>query len=202
MSELQQTEYTDGLYKGPQMNSKNNIIAGPGKGEYWNHSPGLEKPVLREEGPFPVQGNIGGLVRHEGLHNFSKCTGLPDISGSPNCTGNNFIPDIYTSKDTCGSECTTSYPESFGDKSFGLIGEGSSKVKVTNSHGLHSYTNVRAAAEGQGPSDEYGCYEWSPRLTKTKGNSCTLNQYPAYQTVGNWANLPEANGITNYTYKE
>jgi len=192
--DLQETPYSNAVYTGPQLNSQNNIISGPGPGQYWNHSPGLEKPILREEGPFPIQGNIGSLLKQEGS-NYSNCSNGPPISGSPNCTGA-FVADMFTQRDACGDNCTLTYPQSFGGKSFGLVDN-----KVTNSHGLHAYKNVRAGTEGKGPSDVYGCYEWEPRLTKTTGNSCTLNQYPEYQQVGAWTDLPQAKSIVDYTYK-
>lgn len=180
------------------MNSRQNIISGPNRGEYWNHSPGLEKPVNREEGPLPIQGNIGSLMKQE-ANNFTECSsGLPETSGSPNCTAQSaFVQDLYTQRDTCGENCVLSYPESYGGKDFGLT-----KSKVTNSHGLHAYKNERAAVEGSGPSTEYGCYEWTPRLSKTDGNSCTLNQYPAYQQVGDWAKLKQNSNIVSYNYKQ
>ena len=77
------------------------------------------------------------------------------------------------------------------------------KDKLTNIHGLHAYQNVRAAVEGKGPSDEYGCYEWVPNLQKTSGNSCQLNYSPFEQlTVGNWTKLPQAQSIVGYNYTE
>lgn len=178
------------LYREPTMNVKTNIIAGPNSGDYWNHSPGLEKPLVREEGPFPVQGNIGFLLAAENCN-----SNLPLISGSPNCT-NTFRSDVYTTKNTCGEECNLKYPESFGDQNFGI-----EKNTITNSHSLHAYKNVRASTEGRGPSDVYGCYEWIPRLTPTKDNSCELNQYKAFQTVGDWQKLPENSKIVGYNFK-
>lgn len=194
---LPHTPYMDALGQAPQMNVKNNIIAGPNAGQYWNHSPGLERPTIREEGPFPVQGNIGNLMVQES-NNYSSCGGGPPVAGSPNCTSlGTFRPDMYTSRDSCGDNCVLSYPESFGGKSFGLK-EGN---KVTNSHALHAYKNERASMEGSGPSQDYGCYEWTPRLTKTQGNSCTLDQYPAYQTVGAWNQLSQNASVVDYSFK-
>ncbi len=197
---LPQTPYMNALYQGPQMNTKHNIIAGPQPGEYWNHSPGLERPIIREEGPFPVQGNVGSLVASEGRGNFNECGhGLPNISGSPNCTSPSaFKSDMYTRADTCGAECTLSYPEAFGGKSFGMSGGD----VITNAHALHAYKNERAATEGRGPSQTYGCYEWVPKLGKTNGNSCMLDQYPEFQQVGDWQKLSENKGIVNYTFKQ
>lgn len=195
---LPQSMFMNALSSGPQMNSLSNIVSGPNSGDYWNHSSGLEKPDRREEGPFPIQGNIGSLLKQEANQNYAFCsTSIPFIGGSPNCTAaSSFKSDIYTSSDTCGSNCELKYPESFGGKNFGLVED----ALTTNSHGLHAYKNVRASAEGSGPSDVYGCYEWTPRLTQ-KGNSCVLDQYPAYQQVGDWTKLAQ-NTMGNYTYKQ
>lgn len=186
------------LNQEPTMNLKQNIISGPRAGEYWNHSPGLQRPLIREEGPFPVQGNIGSLIAQEASGNFNSCgNGLPSVSGSPNCTSMSaFRPDMYTTKDTCGAECVLSYPEAFGGKSFGM-----DKGVITNSHALHAYTNERASTEGRGPSQVYGCYEWIPNLGKTQGNSCIMDPPSAYQQVGDWQKLPEAASIVNYSFK-
>jgi len=194
---LPQTPYMNALYTGPQMNLKANIISGPQPGQYWNHSPGLQRPLIREEGPFPVQGNIGGLIAQEARGNFASCGGAPNVSGSPNCTAaSTFKPDIYTTVDTCGKNCVLNYPESFGGKDFGLRGG-----EVTNSHALHAYQNVRASTEGRGPSQQYGCYEWVPKLGQTQGDSCKLDQYPAFQQVGDWTKLKDFKNVTAYTFE-
>jgi hypothetical protein len=51
---LPNTPFMNALGQGPVMNVSNNITAGPHPKQYWNHSPGSEKPMIREEGPFPV----------------------------------------------------------------------------------------------------------------------------------------------------
>ena len=92
-------------------NLRQNIIAGPNPQQYWNHSPGIRAPMEREEGPFPVEGNIGELIRQEANNQYKNCTAPNSIGGSPNCT-DSFIPDYYTSTDTCGGECVLKSPES------------------------------------------------------------------------------------------
>ena len=172
----------------PQMdNTKHNIIAGPKSHQYWWHSPGIKQPMEREEQGFPIQGNIGSLVKQEALDNWSKCLqpNNESISGSPNCT-NTFDPDFYTTRDTCGAACVMKAPESFGDKDFGLL----PGAKETNIHGLHAYENIRAGSAGQGPSNAYGCFEWIPGQGQY-GNKCILDYPAAYQTVGDWSKLPE-----------
>lgn len=195
---LPQTLIMNSLSNSPKLNTQQNIISGPNSGDYWNHSPGLQKPILREEGPFPMQGNIGSLINNE-TNNFSSCSMMgPHISGSPNCTVNStFRPDIYTTHNTCGDNCVLKNPEAYGGKDFGMVGD-----KITNSHALHAYQNIRASTEGTGSSINYGCYEWIPKLDNTKGNSCILNQYNEFQTVGDWQNLPQSSNIINYTYKQ
>lgn len=174
-------------------NKKTNIIAGPNtepwkKGlMYWSHSPGIEKPMVREEGPLPIQGNIGQLVKDE-INNYSHCSPNFPISGSNNCTVG-FYPDMYTKKDTCGKNCNMSAPESFGDKDFGLSG-----INYTNAHGLHAYQNVRAGADGQ--SNQSGCYEFIPGMSVSNdGTTCMLSQKPEYQQVGDWTKLKENKNI-------
>jgi len=199
---LPQTPLMNALNSGPQMNVKRNIINGPGPGQYWNHSPGLEAPLIREEGPLPIQGNIGSLLAQES-NNFASCGSGPNIGGSPNCTSmNSFRSDIYTKSDTCGSNCTLTYPESFGGNSFGL----DKSALATDSHALHAYKNIRAGTEGSNQSQVYGCYEWVPTLQKTGDGSCKIDPNPAYQMVGDWTKLPNAktdllNSVVGYNWK-
>jgi hypothetical protein len=189
---------SNALNEGPTLNSRKNIIAGPNPGDYWNHSRGLERPEYREEAGFPIQGNIGSLLKQEGNGNYAMCGSNVSIGGAPNCTGV-FNSDYYTTANTCGDNCTIGAPEAFGIQSFGM----DSKDKLTNIHGLHAYANVRAGIEGKGPSDQYGCYEWVPNLQKTTGNSCQLNYGPWEQnTVGDWTKLPQSSQIVDYTYTE
>ena len=175
-------------------NSRKNIISGPGN-RYWDHSNGLETPDNREEGPWPVMGNIGALLKQEGNNNYASCSNNLNIGGGPNCTGV-FTPDYYTKSDTCGKNCTIQAPESFGIQSFGM-----NEDKLTNIHTLHSFENLRAAAEGKGPSDSYGCKEWIPSLKKTPGNSCELD-FSRFEnnTVGNYMKLN--NNFTKYNYTQ
>lgn len=185
------------LQQGPTFNSRKNIIAGPNQGDYWNHSRGLETPDYREEGPWPPQGNIGSLVRQEGINNYASCSGNISISGGPNCTGV-FNNDVYTISDTCGTNCQMSAPEAFGMNNFGMTGD-----KLTNIHGLHAYQNVRAGVPGQGPSSDYGCFEWEPRLKKSDGNSCVFDFSSVEpRTVGDWTKLPQARSIVGYQYTQ
>jgi len=186
------------LDQGPTLNSRKNIIAGPNPGDYWNHSRGLERPEYREQGPFPPSGNIGSLLKQEQNGNYAMCGNNVSIGGAPNCTGV-FNADFYTTSNTCGENCTIGVPESFGIQSFGM----ENKDKMTNSHTLHAYQNVRAGVEGKGPSDQYGCVEWVPNLKKTSGNSCELNYSPfEVSTVGNFTSLPSWQNFASYTYTE
>lgn len=178
-------------------NQKSNVIAGPNnypwqKGlMYWSHSPGLEKPLEREEGPLPIQGNIGQLVKDE-INNYAKCTDQYPISGSKNCT-TDFTPDLFTLKNTCGSNCVLKAPESFGDKDFGL-----EQSKYTNAHGLHAYQNIRAGSDGQ--SNQTGCYEFIPGMKPTSTGTCILAQKPEYQQVGDWTKLKENKNIVSSSF--
>lgn len=181
------------------INEKQNIIAGPNINPgnpgmmYWNHSKGDQTPMEREEGPFPVQGNIGSLIRDEASSNFNNCSNNYDISGSKNCT-NVFYPDQFTIKNTCGSECILKAPESFGDKNFGLT----NNITYTNAHGLHAYQNIRAGAEGQ--SDQSGCYEFIPNIGKSENGVCGLKPQPIYQQVGDWTKLKENINIVSSNF--
>lgn len=178
----------------PFINNKKNIIAGPEPWQYWNHSKGLEKPLSREEGPWPITGNIGSLLKQEATNNYANCVNNITIGSSPNCSGV-FNPDIYTTSDTCGDNCTIAEPESYGIQSFGMDNG------LTTSHALHAYKNVRAIVEGKGPSSNYSCMEWIPSMEKTSGDSCQLN-YSTFEnsTTGDWTKLPQSNSIVGYQY--
>ena len=173
-------------------NVKRNIIAGPQPHTYWNHSPGIRKPMEREEGPLPILGNIGELVRQEANDQYKSCDSNPKdlISGSPNCT-TAFDPDYYTPTNTCGAECVLKAPESFGDKNFGL----DTNYSQTSIHSIHAYENKRAGAAGQISAKPYGCYEWIPKQSE-QGDQCILEQPGAYQTVGDWSSLPQFSNIS------
>lgn len=173
------------------INTQNNIIAGPGPHEYWWHSPGFKQPMEREEQGFPPQGNIGELVRQEAIDQYKGCNHQMLIGGSPNCT-TNFIPDFYSTSNTCGANCVLKEPELFGDKDFGL----KSDSLVTNIHSLHAYENVRAGAAGQDTNSAYSCYEWIPEQN-TRGSSCVLEQPPQYLQVGDWSKLPQYANIVS-----
>jgi hypothetical protein len=177
----------------PTINNKTNIIAGPGEKNYWDHSPGALAPMILEEGPFPVQGNIGSLIKNEAT-NYTNCVDGPDIGSGPNCTGS-FKPDMYTTQDTCGSNCLTKYPESYGLQDFGFPSDSS---KVTNAHQVHLYSNIRAGMAGQ--TSETGCYEWIPYLSSGPGGSCELTQSKDYSQVGNWNFLPMYNSLQTVRY--
>lgn len=191
------------LGHGPRMNVRENIIAGPNPMSYWNHSPGFEKPEIREEGPFPIQGNIGSLLKEEADGNYINCSKnkeLPTIGSSNNCT-DTFTPDIYTKRNTCGSNCDVKYPESYGLKDFGFPEDMPWQKKVTNSHQIHSFQNLRASMPGTGPSNEFGCYEWVPRITSNdKTNACVLNPEKVYEQVGSWNKLPMYSDLQNIKY--
>jgi hypothetical protein len=185
------------LNQGPTLNSRKNIISGPRSGDYWYHSKGLETPSYREEAAWPVQGNIGSLLKQEQNNNYAMCSSNISVGGGPNCSGV-FNKDVYTTENTCGDNCVMGAPEAFGIQSFGMTND-----KLTNIHGLHAYDNVRAGSEGKGPSDDYGCYEFLPALDKTKGNSCQLN-YSTYEanTVADFTKLPQAQSFVNYNYTQ
>lgn len=189
----------------PQIrNQRSNIIAGPNTKPwtpgllYWSHSPGDLEPIEREEGPFPIQGNIGQLVKEES-YGYTKCgTGITsqfDISGTRNCT-TSFYGDQYTTEDTCGSNCILSAPESFGDKDFGFTDNGSGKY--TNAHGLHTYENIRAG--GVGRSSQSGCYNTIPNVSVGGNGTCILDPKPEYQQVPSWTKLKENQNILKSSF--
>lgn len=192
------------LGSGPTMNVRENIIAGPKSGQYWNHSPNYERPEIREEGPFPVQGNIGSLMSLDPT--YKSCSPLidnvlvPDINSSPNCAGV-FKPDIYTTQNTCGVDCEMKFPESYGDKDFGYPEKMPWYYKTSNAHQVHTYMNLRAGMPGQGPENNMGCYEWIPNVSSDKEtNSCVLNQEEVYNQVGSWNKLKQFSNMQNVYY--
>ncbi len=191
---LPQSAYMNSLQNGPKMNTRQNIIAGPGPNQYWNHSPGAQVPIVQEEGPFPIQGNIGSLVAQEAI-DYSLCSGGPDISSGPNCSGS-FKDDIFTVSNTCGEECKLKYPESYGLKDFGFPKDMPSSEKITNAHQLHSYDNQRAGAPGQDCS--MGPLEFIPRITDSGRDTgaCIMNRDPVYNAVSDWSRLPMYENIT------
>ncbi len=194
---LPQSPIMNSLASGPNMNTRENIIAGPGPRDYWFHSPGAQIPLINEEGPFPVQGNIGALLKQENT-DYQNCGTGPDIGSSPNCTGT-FQADAYTTTDTCGAECQLKYPESYGLKDFGFPEDMPSSQKVTNAHSLHSFANIRAGQAGQ--VNTTGCYEWEPSLTANPNTgSCDLSQNPVYTQVGAWNFLPMYSNLQSVRY--
>ncbi len=183
------------------LNNTQYILAGPGPRDYWNHSPGLKQAMIKEEGPFLMQGNIGSLMKED--PSYTNCTMdtniAPNINGSPNCTVA-FTPDIYTKVDTCGESCTMRYPESYGLKDFGFPEDMSWKDKVTNASSLHTYQNLRAVGPGQFPAS-FGPIEWIPRVSTTIASSTDigsgfLDPNPGYQQVGNFLQLPMYDKLT------
>lgn len=203
------------------LNVRSNVIAGPNPGDYWNHSPGAKMPVVREEGPFPIQGNIGSLLDY----NYKNCSNELNVSGSPFCAAN-FKPDLYTLHNTCGATCTlVGQPESIGIKNFGF-GDGGAPFKlptdqplhsmnpnqlathlengsfVTNASSLDPYSGLRVGMAGQ-MNNIAGCSkDWIPSLySDDNTGSCVLRANPAYMQVGDWSRLPMYKSITNTNYK-
>jgi hypothetical protein len=203
---LPMSKLEDVLGQAPTLNSRNNIIAGPEFMDYWNHTPGFEKALIKSEAAFPMQGAIGNLVANQG-NDFKSCgtssngQAIPDIGSSPNCSGS-FKPDMYQLKDTCGEECFLKYPQSFGDKSFGFDPKAPWQSKVSDSHQIHAYKNMRAAMPGQGPSS-VGPYEWLPRASKNPPtNSIVMNPEPVYDQVGNFLNLPQYSNLRYANFRD
>jgi hypothetical protein len=202
---LPQSNFMNALADGPQMNTQNYIIDGPGPMEYWNHSSGAERPMIKEEGPFPIQGSIGSLIAAQGT-DFLSCgrdaTGqsLPMVGSSPNCSGS-FKPDLYTIRDTCGDECSSKYPESFGQKDFSFNKDQPWQTKVTDAHQIHAMQNLRAGMPGEGPAS-IGAYEWIPRVSPvTSQNSFAWDQEPVFQQVGNFLELPQFNNLRSSQFR-
>lgn len=179
----------------PQYNALNNVISGPGNKEYWNHSSGLKRPIYPEEGPFPVQGNIGSLIKNENT-GFGQCSLEVKISGSPNCT-TAFHQDAYTTTNTCGENCIMKYPESFGDKDFGFPQNFNWKQKVTNAHQIHALSNIRAAFPGQYAN--LGVYEWIPSFSVNKATDTAILDVDT-TSVGNFLKLPQFSNLMYSTF--
>lgn len=189
---------TSSLGTSDNINTRQNIIAGPGPHDYFFHSPGAQIPMIKEEGPLPVQGNIGSLVANEGF-DYKLCGSGPNIGAGPNCTGY-FLADIYTEADTCGAECTLKAPESYGLKDFGFPKDMQSEQKVTNAHQLHDYQNLRAGQAGQSASPG-GCADFIPALSIAPNGTCIMNQDPVYSQVGEWNKLPMYQNITYSNFR-
>ncbi len=191
----------DSLY--PLLNNTQYIIAGPGPRDYYNHSPGTMKPLIQENGPFPMLGNIGSVLANDPL--YKDCTMdsniAPNISSSPNCTVA-FKPDMYTKNNTCGAECTMKYPESYGLKDFGFPTDSTWNTKVTNAGSLHAFDNLRAAGPGQGPGT-LGSLEWLPN-TSIRGSGYTstgfMDPNPAYEQVNNFLDIPGYENLSKVTW--
>ena len=166
------------------INQNNNIIAGPGPREYYNHSPGAQKPMEPEEQPFPIQGNIGSLLVQEG-NGYQYCSNDIKVSGSPNCIGV-MTPDEFTLQNTCGINCNYKMPEAYGAKDFGMD---NIVDKYTDAHGIHAYENERAGSEGQMAMS--GCYEFIPG-NKQQDGVCISSPRQEYQQVGYWPDLNES----------
>lgn len=199
-TQVPQGSYMNSLVSGPRLNTRNNIIAGPSSQDYWFHSPGAEQPEIKEQGPFPIQGNIGSLVAAE-TTNYNICnTTTPQIGSGPNCSGS-FVPDIYTKTNTCGDECMMNYPESYGIKNFGFPNGTPASQKVTNAHQVHAYANIRAAMPGQDMTN--GCYEYIPALKSNPSTgTCYINEKEVYQQVGPWDRLPMYSNLINAKFNK
>ncbi len=194
MNALPQSNFMNSLASGPMMKTKQNILSGPGPRDYWAHSPGAETPMVNEEGPFPIQGNIGSILKQESS-DFASCIGGPEIGSSPNCTGE-FKADMYTVSDTCGSECKLKYPESYGLKDFGFP---NGTTKLSNAHQVHAYANVRAGMPGQMANN--GCYESIPNVSANpQTGACELVPNKVYSQVGEWNLLPMYANLQSVKY--
>jgi hypothetical protein len=194
------------LNDNPTMNTRSNIIAGPNALSYFNHSPGAEMPEIREEGSFPIYGNISALVAEE-AYDYSLCSPrvdgvvVPDVGGSPSCSGT-FRPDAYTHTNECGANCQNVYPSSLGIQDFGFPEDMPWNEKVTNSHQLHAYENIRGSGPGEGNSSVLGCYEWVPKLSSdSQTNTCYLNPEKIYSPVPNWGNLKQYSNLVHVRYE-
>jgi hypothetical protein len=187
-------QFMNALGTSDSINTRQNIIAGPGPHEYYFHSPGAQTPMVNEEGPFPVQGNIGALVAQEAI-NYAGCINGPY---GPNCTGA-FEKDIYTTSDTCGSSCVLKEPENYGLQDFGFPKDLPSSQKITNAHQLHSYQNLRAGNVGQ--SSLSGCQEFIPNISPNNSGACIMNQNPIFSQVGEWNKLPIYKNIVYASFR-
>lgn len=145
----------------------------------------LEQPLYKEEGPWPVMGNIGSLLRQEQPNgNLAMCGNNTSINGGPNCTSA-FNRDVYTKSDTCGSNCVVKEPESYGGSSFGLIDGARS-----SSYALNPLSNVRVGQPGVS-NPKYGCMDWYPRLNNTD-NCLPINDAYESSSVADWTKLPQS----------
>lgn len=179
----------------PLLNNQQYIIAGPGSRDYFNHSPGFKQALTQPGGSLGVVGNIGSLLTNDPY--YKDCTTdlnvAPNITSSPNCTVA-FKPDVYTTQNTCGDQCITKYPESYGQKDFGFPENFKWQDKFTNSYSLHSYQNQRASHVGNGPAEPLGALEFIPRngIFGT-GFSSTgfMDPQKEYQQVGNFLELDQ-----------
>lgn len=197
---LPQTKYMNALAQPPFINSRQNIISGPAPLQYWAHSSGAETPLYVEQGPLPIQGNVGSLLKQESINNYESCnTGSePDIGGSGNCIGV-FNPDYYTTQNTCGSDCKLKYPESYGIKDFGFPEGMTPDQKITNAHQVQTYANVRGGMAGQ--MANLGCNQYVPNLSANPlTGACELNPNPTYEQVGAWNKLPMYSNLQKVNY--
>lgn len=97
-------------------------------------------------GSLPVQGNIGVF--------------LAGASAS-------FKPDLYTSTNTCGSNCDISGPASFGIQDFGFRASSDNA-----SHTLDTFKSARVADFTRGSSSEYGCRAAAPAQVPGPNGTC------------------------------
>lgn len=190
---LPQSQYImNSISSAAATNNRQNIISGPGLANWFHYDSLGAAPMIREEGAFPPQGNIGELVKNES-YNYGQCgvsAGVPAVGGSPNCTPA-FYQDIYTVADTCGANCQLKNPESYGEKDFGFDGLDPAQ-KITNAHQIHEYQNQRASGIGQGPTGLFTPLEYIPRITTSpQTNVGVYNPQEIYGQVGPWYQLPE-----------
>jgi len=185
---------------------------------YYQHSPGAEQPLIREEGPLPIQGNIGSVIGRStnGLNKGPMGEGIT-VGGGGNLSAIN-------------SHLMVTAPELYGSSSFGLVGsfdfEGKSslgngmksssrkpnkqvlRTQQPQAHEIAGY-NWRVAAAGQGPSkpgvnrptpNNTPCNAWIPAQNPNNCGTCSLDydiRKSAYQQVGNWSAKTLWPGVEN-----
>lgn len=176
---------------------------------YYQHSPGEEQPLVREEGPLPIQGNVGSIIGRSsnGLNEGPRGEGIT-VGGGGNLTAKKNPHLMVTA------------PELYGSSSFGLVGSFDYEGKSTLGNGMKSSSgspdkailrtqqpqaheiagyNWRVAPAGQGPSkpgvnhptpNNTPCNAWIPAQSPNDCGTCSLNydiRKSAYQQVGNWS---------------
>jgi len=176
---------------------------------YYQHSPGAEQPLIREEGPLPIQGNVGSIIGRSvnGLNKGPMGEGIT-VGGGGNLSAKKNLKMMVTA------------PELYGSSSFGLVGSfdyedksglgdgtrSSSGLPASNvlrkqqpqAHEIAGF-NWRVAPAGQGPSkpgvnkptpNNTPCNAWIPAQNPNNCGTCSLDydiRKSAYQQVGNWS---------------